>query len=132
MQHLLEAEQWVAVDAHASFQAVIDRWEERCPGLGLGVGLATKAAAEASATAAGRLGEGATRPTQGGGYETVSSVLQGFSSDFSVHSSVIAYVEGQRVQAGAPTAVGHDQIWATATYGIRLKYATSPGTSFDT
>ncbi|GIL88845.1 hypothetical protein Vretifemale_16775, partial [Volvox reticuliferus] len=32
MQHLLEAEQWVPVEAHASFQAIVDRMEARCPG----------------------------------------------------------------------------------------------------
>ncbi|GLC48694.1 hypothetical protein PLESTB_000126600 [Pleodorina starrii] len=32
MQHLLEAEQWVPAEAHTSFQAIVDRLEERCPG----------------------------------------------------------------------------------------------------
>ncbi|EFJ41568.1 hypothetical protein VOLCADRAFT_107628 [Volvox carteri f. nagariensis] len=32
MQHLLEAEQWVPAEAHASFQAIVDRLEDRCPG----------------------------------------------------------------------------------------------------
>ncbi|PNH00157.1 Serine/threonine-protein kinase PLK4, partial [Tetrabaena socialis] len=56
LQHLLEAEQWVPVEAHASFQAIIHRMEERCPGLRE----ATAEGAGQGAAAAGSSG----RPTE--------------------------------------------------------------------